>query len=136
MTDEILDKILKELYDRKGTNSDTPGPDFLESLGIENASINTVRLLETKGCIKTYHNNTAPHWYLKLTPEGAQFILQGGFCKQTYFKEEPIRIANESVRVSNESLEIAKKSISWAKVAIAISIVSILVAIILFVLNK
>jgi len=141
MTNELLDEILQKLNDQFGINGTVAGNDFLHSLSGD-ADMDAVRFLESSEFVKIHYTNIearnldTPYWHLSLTAKGAKFIMDGGYTKKAFLREEPIRIAQQSNTISSESLTVAKRSLDRSTLAIIVSIAAIIVTVVIFLLQS
>ncbi|HEY4062341.1 MAG TPA: hypothetical protein VGM30_10595 [Puia sp.] len=142
MTNALLDEILRQLNNDWGINTEIAGPDFFKSLPNEDqVTMDLIRYLEQTGYIKVRHTSGAfgdhgiAAWYISLTPEGAKFIMNGGYTHETYLREEPIRMSKLANDLSEQSLQAAKQSLKRASIAIWISALAFLAGIVIFIIQ-
>lgn len=104
MNNNELDNILKTLLEKHDTDV-ISSDEFRDIFGRWDRD--NLSFLEKREYVRLYKEDRPPYWRISLTVEGKHFIKNGGFEREEYLKNEPIRISQEAYKFSKFALIIS-----------------------------
>ena len=129
MTDAQYDTFLTSLKNvHNHADWATDGVKFLDSLPFE-TTLGHLNKLTALGYITA---NSGEGWRISITQNGSDFINRGGFTKETFLREEPLRQFRLANDISDKALKKSGIANTVAIIALIVSVIAVAVAIIVW----